>query len=59
MVLLAKNLANTLVGPKSLEAFVACRLIALSKDPGVRSIGAGEILRRSICKTIAWTLSRL
>ena len=59
MVLLAKNLATTLVDPKSIEAFLACRLIALSKNPRVRSIGTGEILRRIICKTIAWTLSRL
>ena len=53
MVLLAKNLATTLVDPKSIEAFVACRLIALNKNPGVRPIGVGEILRRIIGKTIA------
>ena len=56
VVLLAKNLATTLVDPKSIEAFVACRLIALNKNPGVRPIGVGEILRRIIGKTIAWTL---
>ena len=56
MVLLAKKFATTLVNPKSIEAFVACRLIALNKNPGVRPIGVGEILRRIIGKTIAWTL---
>ena len=56
MVLLSKNLPTTLVDPRSIEAFVACRLIALNKNLGVRPIGVGEILRRIIGKTIAWTL---
>ena len=42
MVLLSENLATTLLDPKSIEAFVASRLIAL---PGVGPIGVGEILR--------------
>ena len=29
----------------SLEAFVACRLFSLDKNPGLRPIGVGEILR--------------
>ena len=56
MVLLSKNLPTTLVDPRSIEAIVACRLIALNKNLGVRPIGVGEILRRIIGKTIAWTL---
>ena len=48
MVLLPKKLAATLVHPKSIETFVAFRLIALKKNPGVRPIGVGEILRRII-----------
>ena len=31
---------------KSLEAFIACRLIPLNKNPGLRPIGVGEVLRR-------------
>ena len=33
-------------GNKLLEAFIACRLIPLNKNPGLRPIGAGEVLRR-------------
>ena len=34
------------------EAFTACRLIALNKNPGCRPIGIGEVLRRIIGKAI-------
>ena len=36
----------------SLEAFLACRLIPLDKNPGLRPIGVGEVLRRIIGKVI-------
>jgi hypothetical protein len=35
-----------------LSAFVACRLIPLDKDPGIRPIGIGEVPRRIIAKAI-------
>ena len=38
--------------PESIEALIACRLIPLSKDPGVRPIDIGEVLNRIIGKTI-------
>ena len=56
IVTLARKLATEMVDPKSLEAFVACRLIPLDKCPGVRPIGIGEILRRIIGKVIGWAL---
>ena len=36
----------------NLEAYTACRLIPLDKNPGVRPIGVGEVLRRIIGKAI-------
>ena len=56
IALLAKKLATRLVNPDILEAFTACRLIPLNKNPGVRPIGIGEVLRRLIGKSISWVL---
>ena len=41
---------------QSLEAFVACRLIPLDKNPGLRPIGVGEILRRIAGKVVVSTI---
>ena len=42
----ARRICSCYVDPLGLTSFVACRLIALNKNPGVRPIGVGEVLRR-------------
>lgn len=37
---------------ESLILFLACTLISSDEDPGLRPIGAGEVLRRLVCKSI-------
>ena len=37
---------------EDLSVFTAARLIPLDKNPGVRPIAVGEVLRRIICKSI-------
>ena len=53
----AKRICTRYVDPKAMAAFVASRLIALDKCPGVRPIGIGETARRIIGKAIANTIS--
>ena len=40
------------VHPDGLTAFVACHLILLDKQPGVRPIGIGEVPHRIIAKAV-------
>ena len=46
----AKCLCATLVDPVCVAPLLACRLIALDKNPGVRPIGIGDTARRIIAK---------
>ena len=41
---------------KPLEAYLACSLIPLDKNPGLRLIGIGEVLRRIVGKAITTVL---
>ena len=47
-----RRICTTYVDPRGLAAFVACRLIPLSKNPGVRPIGICEVVRRIVGKAI-------
>ena len=48
----ARRICSTYVDPEGLTAFVACRLIPLNKNPGVRPIGVCEVVRRIVGKAI-------
>ena len=54
--MVARRICTTLVDPSGLKAFVARRLVALDKCPGVRPIGIREVARRIIGKAIARVL---
>ena len=56
--ILARSIATEVLDPNSLQSLVACRLIPLDKNPGVRPIGIGEVLRRIIGKSISWVLRK-
>ena len=55
---LARQLATECLNPNTLEAFVACRLIPLDKNLGVRPIDIGEVTRRIVGKCISWGLRK-
>jgi len=52
MANVARRICTTTVPSNSLGALLACRLVPLNKNPGVRPIGVGEVARRIICKAI-------
>ena len=54
----ARRLATQYIDPSSLDAFVASRLIPLDKNPGVRPIGIGEVIRRIVGKSILYIIGR-
>ena len=55
IVSLAKKLCTENVN-ENVEALMACRLIPLDKNPGLRPIGIGEVLRRIIGKMVVSVL---
>ena len=52
LALMARRICTTYIDPVGLSPFLACRLIALDKNPGVRPIGVCETARRIIAKAI-------
>ena len=48
----ARRLATEYVDPEGLEALLANRGIALNKNPGLRPVGVGEMVRRIIGKAV-------
>ena len=56
LALLTRRLCTSFVDHKGLSAFLACRLIALDKCPGVRPIGICETARRIISKAILYAI---
>ena len=47
-----RRICSTLTDPSGLAAFIACRLIPLNKNPGVRPIGICETVRRIVGKAV-------
>lgn len=50
--LLTRKLCTEFVDPYSIKELVSCRLIPLDKNPGIRPIGIGEVLRRIIGRAV-------
>ena len=50
---LTKNLLRTSYHPIFVEAYTSSRLLPLDKNPGIRPIGVGEVLRRIVGKIIS------
>ena len=56
---LTKKLATTLINDmNSISPLMACRLIPLDKNPGLRPIGIGEVLRRITGKAVLSVLRK-
>ena len=53
---MTRNLLKTSYHLSLLESFTSCRLIPLDKNPGIRPIGIGEVLRWIMGKTVSASL---
>ena len=52
LAMVGRFLCSSYIDPQVLLPFLACRLIAIDKNPGVRPIGIGEVVRRIIAKAV-------
>ena len=58
LVSFARKTCREEIADNSLEAYLACRLVPLDKNPGLRPIGVGEVLRRVIGKSIMYVAKK-
>ena len=56
LALVARRLCTQVVNHSALAPLLACRLIALDKNPGVRPIGICEVSRRIISKAVLYVI---
>ena len=56
LALLARRLCTQFIHPSILAPLLACRLVALDKNPGVHPIGVCEVARRIISKAILFVI---
>ena len=52
LALVAKRICTSYVDPKLISPLLACRLIALDKNPDVRPIGIGDTVRQILAKAV-------
>ena len=52
LAMVARRICTSYVDPKLISPLLACRLIALDKNPGVRQIGIGDTVRRILAKAV-------
>ena len=52
MAMVVRHICQQFVDPTGLDAFTACRQVALDKCPGIRPVGMGEVVRRIIAKAV-------
>ena len=52
VTMVVRHICQQFVDPTGLDAFTACRLVALDKCPGIRPVGMGEVVRRIIAKAV-------
>ena len=58
LALVARRLCSEFINPSLISPFLASRLIALNKNPGVRPIGIGDTARRFIAKAVLSVLKQ-
>ena len=56
IALFARKLCTEYINPEIIRCYTASRLIPLDKNPGVRPVGVGEVIRRIVGKAITMSL---